>query len=96
MPKPEPLTPGERGLRARIGAYAMHGRNDARETTANGRAAFLARFERLADPEGQLPCAERQRRAQQLRSAYFARLALASAKARRARRPATKGGKGSG
>jgi hypothetical protein len=88
MPKPE-LTPGERGLRARIGAYAMHGRNDARETTANGRAAFLARFERLADPEGQ-------RRAQQLRSAYFARLALASAKARRVRGPAGKGGERSG
>jgi hypothetical protein len=92
MPKPEPLTPGERGLRARIGAYAMHARNDARETTANGRAAFLARFDRQADPDEVLPPAERQRRAQQLRSAYFARLALASAKARRARRPATKGG----
>jgi hypothetical protein len=92
MPKPEPLTPGERGLRARIGAYAMHARNDARETSANGRAAFLARFEWLADPEERLPAAERQRRAQQLRSAYFARLALASAKARRARGPAAKGG----
>jgi hypothetical protein len=96
MPKPEPLTPGERALRGRIGAYTMHGRNDARETTANGRAAFLARFERLADPEERLPEAERQRRAQQLRSAYFARLALASAKARRARRPAAEGGERSG
>jgi hypothetical protein len=86
------MNPGERALRARIGAYAMHGRNDARETTAKARAAFLARFERLADPEGRLPLAERRRRAQQLRSAYFARLALASAKARRARRPAAKGG----
>jgi hypothetical protein len=86
------MNPGERALRARIGAYAMHGRNDARETTAKARAAFLARFERLADPEGRLPLAERQRRAQQLRSAYFARLALASAKARRARHPAAKGG----
>jgi hypothetical protein len=96
MPKPEPLTPGERGLRARIGAYAMHARNDARETTANGRAAFLARFERLADPEERLSPAERKRRAEQLRSAYFARLALASAKARRARGLAAKGGEGSG
>jgi hypothetical protein len=55
------------------------------------RAAFLAAFERQADPKGELPAAERERRAQQLRSAYFARLALASAKARRARRPAAKG-----
>jgi hypothetical protein len=46
------MNPGERVLRARLGAYAMHGRNDARETTAKARAAFLARFERLADPEG--------------------------------------------
>jgi hypothetical protein len=86
------MNPGERALRARLGAYAMHARNDARETTAKARAAFLARFERLADPEGRLPAAERERRAQQLRRAYFARLALASAKARRARRRAAKGG----
>jgi hypothetical protein len=89
------MDPSERALRARLAAHAMHGRNDARETTAKARAAFLASFERQADPEGQLPPAERQRRAQQLRSAYFARLALASAKARRARRPAAKGGEAS-
>lgn len=88
----EAMNPAERALRARLGAYAMHGQNDPRETTAKARAAFLARFERLADPEGQLPPAERQRRAEQLRSAHFARLALASAKARRSRRAVTKGG----
>jgi hypothetical protein len=92
----EAMNPGERALRARLGAYAMHGRNDARETTTKARAAFLARFERLADPDGVLPPAERQRRAQQLRSAYFARLALASAKAPRARRLAGKGGEAPG
>jgi hypothetical protein len=89
------MDPSERALRARLAAHAMHGRNDARETTAKARAAFLASFERQADPEGHLPPAERQRRAQQLRSAYFARLALASAKARRSRRPAAKGGEAS-
>jgi hypothetical protein len=88
------IDPGERALRARIAAHAMHGRHNARQTTAKARAAFLASFERQADPEGRLPAAERQRRAQQLRSAYFARLALASAKARRARRSA-KGGEAS-
>ena len=72
----------------------MHGRHDARQTTAKARAAFLASFEYQADPEGRLPAAERQRRAQQRRRAYFARLALASAKARKARRPA-KGGEAS-
>ena len=88
------IDPSERALRARMAAHAMHGRHDARKTTAKARAAFLASFERQADPEGRLPAAERQRRAQQLRRAYFARLALASAKARRARRPA-KGGEAS-
>jgi hypothetical protein len=88
------IDPGERALRARIAAHAMHGRHDSRQTTAKARAAFLATFERQADPEGRLPAAERERRAQQLRSAYFARLALASAKARRARRSA-KGGEAS-
>ena len=86
------IDPGERALRARIAAHAMHGRHDSRQTTAKARAAFLASFERQADPEGRLPAAERERRAQQLRRAYFARLALASAKARRARRRAAKGG----
>ena len=95
MPKAESLTPGERSLRARIGAHAMHGRYDARETTTAARAAFLAKFERQADPDGVLPPAERQRRAEQLRSAHFARLALASAKARRAHGSAAKGGDGS-
>ena len=82
------MSPTERALRARLAAHAMHGRNDARATTAKARAAFLASFERQADPEGRLPPAERQRRAQHLRSAYFTRLALASAKARRAKREA--------
>jgi hypothetical protein len=36
----------ERSLRARLAAYAMHAAHDSRETTTNGRAAFLARFER--------------------------------------------------
>jgi hypothetical protein len=92
MPKREPMNPADRMLRARIAAYAMHGRNDARETTAKGRAAFLAKFEREADPEGVLPLDERRRRAEQLRKAHFTRLALASAKARRVQRPAAKGG----
>jgi hypothetical protein len=94
MPKREPLSPTERVLRARGAAHAKHSKYDAKAAMDKARVAFLARFERLADPEGRMPAAERQRRAQQLRSAYFARLALASAKARRARRPA-KGGEAS-
>lgn len=72
-------------LRGRIGAHLVHARHDSRVLTAPGRAAFLARFERLADPEGCLPADERRRRASHLRAAYFARLARRSALARKAR-----------
>lgn len=77
------LSPSERSMRARLAAYAKHGHSDARATTAKARTAFLARFEREADPETVLPAEERRRRAERLRKAYFTKLALASAKARR-------------
>jgi hypothetical protein len=86
------LSPAERSLRARLAAYAMHARHDARRTSANGRAAFLARFEREVDPDGRLDPEERARRAEQARRVYFARLSLAAAKARRAKRPRRQGG----
>ena len=76
------LSPAERSLRARLAAYAMHARHDVRRTSANGRAAFLARFEREVDPDAVLEPSERQRRAQSARKAHFARLALKSARAR--------------
>jgi hypothetical protein len=79
------MTREERSLRARIGAYSLHAKYDPRVTTEPARKAFLARFEREVDPEGVLPLAERLRRAEYARKAYFARLALASAKARAAR-----------
>ena len=82
------LSPTERSLRARLAAYAMHARHDARQTTANGRAAFLARFDREVDPDGVLEPEERRRRAEQARRAYFARLSLAAVKARQAKRAA--------
>ena len=80
------LFPAERSLRARLAAHSMHARHDARQTTAAGRAAFLARFEAEVDPDGTLSPEERSRRAEHARSAYFTRLALASAKARRGKR----------
>jgi hypothetical protein len=74
-------------LRGRIGAYTMHSRYDVRETTSKARASFLARFEREVDPDRLLPKAERCRRAESARRAYFARLALLSAQARRRNGP---------
>jgi len=86
MPKPGELTPEQRVLRARLGAYAMHAKHDVQRTSAAGREAFLAKFEHQVDPDGSLPEDERTRRAIAARRAYFARLALASSRARRARR----------
>lgn len=77
-------------IRSLAGSIAAHERwarvADPTAETAPARAAFMSRFEQLADPEGVLPIAERLRRAGHLRAAHFKRLALASAKARRARR----------
>lgn len=95
MPRSKPMSPAERSLRARMAAHMMHARHDTRQRTTEARAAFLARFEREADPAGILSPEERRRRAEHLRRAYFARLAAASAKARRSRRSAAKGGEAS-
>ena len=65
----------ERSLRARIAAYTLHASRDPRETTSKARAAFDARFLDQVDPDRALPHAERLRRAQCARKAYFARLA---------------------
>lgn len=72
-----------RSLAARIGAHALHSQYDSRETTAAARAKFLQRFLDEVDPERALPEAERLRRAEHAKSAYFTRLALKSARARR-------------
>lgn len=79
-------TPEARAVRARLAAHSLHAKvADPRAHTAPARKAFLERFERQVDPEGVLPTAERARRAEHARKAYFGRMALASAKARRAK-----------
>jgi hypothetical protein len=62
----------------------MHSRHDSRETSKPGRDAANKRFEDDVDPDGVLPEAERKRRADQARKAYFTELAFKSARARRA------------
>lgn len=69
-----------------MAAHIKHAKTDPSESTAAARAAFLSRFEREADPEGVLEPAERTRRAEHLRKAYFAGLSLKAAQARRRRR----------
>lgn len=72
-------------LRGRIGAYAQKARHDPAEMTAAARATFLGRFELEVDPDMRLAPADRARRAEAARKAYFARLALRSAEVRQSR-----------
>jgi hypothetical protein len=76
------LLPEQRRLRARAAAHALHSKYDSKTLTQPARDAFMARFEREVDPDRVLPEAERLRRADHARKAYFARLAFLSAKAR--------------
>jgi hypothetical protein len=75
------MTPAERRLRGQIGAHVLHA--TGKTTTTAARAAFNARF--YEGIPGDLPQAERDRRAAHARAAHFKRLALASAR-KRARR----------
>ncbi|MFD9906552.1 hypothetical protein [Streptomyces sp. NPDC059063] len=85
------LTPEERRLRGAIAANAMWSKIEDRTAhTAAARRAFMDHFEAEVDPDGVLSPQERAIRAESARRAHFQRLALASAKARRARR--AKGG----
>jgi hypothetical protein len=81
------MTPEQRSLQARMAAHSLHARvADPAAHTAPARRAFLDRFEREVDPDAVLQPEERARRAEHARKAYFLRLALASAAARRRRR----------
>lgn len=79
------LSPEERTLRARIAAHALHSQRDSRDLTAKARQAFWDRFEKQVDPDGVLPPAERARRAEHARKAYFTALSFKAAQARRRR-----------
>ncbi len=58
---------------------------DPTAATAPARQAFEDRFVQQVDPEEKLPPDERARRVARLRKAYYQKLALKSAQARRAR-----------
>jgi hypothetical protein len=85
------LSPAERSLRARVAANTRWSREDPTPTGERLRDAFDRRFVREVDPDLTLPEAERERRVKAARRAYFARLALKSAAARRRRQEAEAG-----
>ena len=80
---PDPLTPSERSLRARMAAHRSHINHDPKERTQPARDKFDQRFADEVDPDRVLPEAERERRARHARKAYFTGLALKSAQSRR-------------
>ena len=82
MSKPK-LTDSQRVLRGQIAANTRWGRTrDRTAATAPGRRAFIEKFEREADPDGTLNPAERAKLAENLRRAYYQKLAFRSARAR--------------
>ena len=78
------MSQDERVLRSRCAAHTRWSREpDRQAATAKARQAFLDRFEAQVDPTGQMDPALRAKLAENARKAYFAGLALASARARR-------------
>jgi hypothetical protein len=74
-------------MAAREGAYrSWANTDDWSARTRNGRAAFEARFEREVDPDGVLAPAERAKRAEAARKAYYLRMSRLAVAARRAKR----------
>jgi hypothetical protein len=75
-----------RSLVGRVGAETLHSKYGGREITQQARDASPGSdsyWDRQVDPDGVLDPQERARRAGHAKKAYFARLALKSAMARR-------------
>lgn len=76
----------DRALIARIAAHTRWaGEPDRAAATAPARKGLDAKWAREVDPDGTLPPAELARRVENLRQAHMTRMALASARARRAK-----------
>lgn len=81
-------SPTERALQARLAAHTKWASCDnPTNETAPARAAFDRQFVEQVDPAGTLSPTELARRVEHARKAYFARLALKSAQARRVKKP---------
>jgi hypothetical protein len=92
-------TKAERQRNGRLGAWRQWSRTPDRAAhTAPARAAsaasLQARFEAEVDPAGELDPVTRAELVEYRRKEYFARLAFASAKARRAKAAKRKAGEG--
>lgn len=84
------LSPEETHQRAKVAAHARWSKPGAREAHgAKIRAARIRAYEARVDPDGALEPSERAKLAENALQADMARLALASARARRKRREAS-------
>lgn len=83
------LTSGQRQTRSRQASHASWANTDDRtQRTAPGRAGMLRKFEDQVDPDRVLSPAERAKRVESARKAFYTGLALKSAKVRAAKRAA--------
>ena len=79
-----PSTPAERHLAAQVAAHESWAQTpDRAARTLPARTALMRKFELEVDPTDSLPLDERLVRAESAMKAHFARLGLASARARR-------------
>jgi hypothetical protein len=83
------MTAKDRQRRASIAANASWANTaDPSARTAPARHAAMSRFERQVDPEGVLAPAERHRRAESARKAFYVAMTYKSARVRAARKEA--------
>lgn len=80
------LTREQRITRARIAALTRWSKEDPKAQAERMQEGLMDKFRREVDPAGVLPEAERERRATAARKAHMQRLALASSRARAARK----------
>ncbi|WP_256334844.1 hypothetical protein [Lentzea albidocapillata] len=79
----EELTPAQRTLRAKLGAYTSWANTTNRTArTDAARKAAKNRFRVLADPDGVLPPEMVEERAQALEREHYTRMAFLSARSR--------------
>jgi hypothetical protein len=82
----------DREFMSQIGKIGSHTRwamtEDRTAATQPGRDGLLRKFESQVDPDGRLDPVERAKRVESARRAYYQRLALKSAQARRAKKSA--------
>jgi len=79
----------DRRTAGRLGAHSTHARHDSRAITAAARrASYHDRFEKLVDPDLILEPAERAKRADHARRAWYLRLSERSREVRAARKAA--------